>query len=628
MFDFVNRKKRIVQVFMGLLILPFLFWGIESYRNTGREGYVAVVDGEEISRREYEQALRDHHERMRSMLGANFDSAMLDTFEVKNSVLERLIQQRLLYREAAGNGFTVLDSQIVKTIRDVPAFQKDSKFSKQQYEQLLRSQGLTPAIFESRVRQELLLQQLLDGYSDNAFAPKVVAEKVHYLSEVKREISQSQITPEQFLAQLLVPEETDIAAYYDKHKADFDLPERARIEYLVLSLDAVAKNETVSDEAVTTYFSEHQEEFGQPEERKASHILISAAADATDEEKQAAREKATGILEQVKQSPEQFAEIAKKSSDDPGSAMRGGDLGFFGRGVMVKAFEDKIFSMQLDEISDIVETDFGFHIIKLTAIKEEKRPNLDEVREQIADKLKLEMVRSVFGEIAEDFSNIVYEQGDNLQAAAEKFELPIQQSDWITKNSMDPAILSNDRLLSAIFSEDVITNHRNTEVIEVKPDTFVAARILEHKPATTQSLEVVREQIVEKLRKQMAEAKAVEDGRAKLVRLQTGEDVNDVAWGDAKQISYMQPLGLDHEALRIVFSADTRTLPVYVGAVNAKGGFDLIRINRVVEPESPEKTKLDSFTKQLQQMITQEEMSAYLAAIRQRYDVKVKQDSF
>ena len=166
MFDFVNRKKRIVQVFMGLLILPFLFWGVESYRNMGGEGYVAIVDGEEIPRREYEQALRDHHERMRSMLGANFDSAMLDTFEVKSSVLERLIQQRLLYREAAGNGFTVLDSQIVKTIRDVPAFQKDSKFSKQQYEQLLRTQGLTPAIFESRVRQELLLQQLLGGYSD------------------------------------------------------------------------------------------------------------------------------------------------------------------------------------------------------------------------------------------------------------------------------------------------------------------------------------------------------------------------------------------------------------------------------------------------------------------------------
>lgn len=627
MFDFVNRKKRIVQVFMGLLILPFLFWGVESYRNMGGEGYVAIVDGEEIPRREYEQALRDHHERMRSMLGANFDSAMLDTFEVKNSVLERLIQQRLLYREAIGNGFTVLDSQIVKTIREVPAFQKDSKFSKQQYEQLLRAQGLTPAIFESRIRQELLLQLLLDGYSDYAFAPKVVAERVHYLSEVKREINQSQIAPEQFLTQV-TPEEKDIVAYYEKHKADFDLPERARIEYLVLSPDAIAKNETVSDEAVTTYFSEHQAEFGQPEERKASHILISIAADATDDEKLAARKKAEDLLEQVKQNPEQFAEIAKQNSDDPGSAMRGGDLGFFGRGVMVKAFEDKIFSMQLDEISDIVETDFGLHIIKLTAIKEEKHPSLDAVREQIENKLKLEMVSNIFGELAEDFSNAVYEQGDSLQAAARKFELPVQTSDWITRSSTDPEILSNDKLLSAIFSEDSVTNHRNTEAIEVKPDTLVSARVLEYRPATTQSLEVVKEQIVDKLKKQMAEAKAIEEGQAKLARLQAGEDVSDVAWSDAKQISYMQPQDLDPETLRAVFSTDLGALPVYAGVANSKGGFNLIRINRVVEPESADNAKLDGFSKQLQQMITQEEMSAYLTAIRQRYDVKVKQDSF
>ncbi|MDE2388860.1 MAG: SurA N-terminal domain-containing protein [Betaproteobacteria bacterium] len=628
MFDFVNRKKRIVQVFMGLLILPFLFWGVESYRNMGGEGYVAIVDGEEIPRREYEQALRDHHERMRSMLGANFDSAMLDTFEVKNSVLERLIQQRLLHREAVGNGFTVLDSQIVKTIRDVPAFQKDSKFSKQQYEQLLRAQGLTPTIFESRVRQELLLQQLLGGYSDYTFVPKVVAEKVHYLSEVKREINQSQIGPEQFLAQVS-PEEKDIIAYYEKHKANFDLPERARIEYLVLSLDAVAKNETVSNEAVSAYFSEHQQEFGQPEERKASHILVSMAADATDDEKQAARRKAEGLLEQVKQSPEQFAEIAKQNSDDPGSAMRGGDLGFFGRGVMVKAFEDKIFSMQLDEISDIVETDFGLHIIKLTAIKEEKHPNLEDVRERIENKLKLEMVSNLFGEIAEDFSNIVYEQGESLQAAAKKFELLLQTSDWITRNSAEPAILNNDKLLSAIFSEDAVTKHHNTEAIEVKPDTLVAARVLEYKPATTRSLEVVREQIVEKLKKQMAEVMAIEEGQTKLARFQAGEDVSDVSWGDAKQISYMQPQDLNPEALRVVFNVVvTNSLPVYAGVANPKGGFTLIRINRVIEPEPAEKAKLDSFAKQLQQMITQEEMSAYLAAIRQRYDVKVKQDSF
>lgn len=627
MFDLVNRKKRVVQVILGLAVLPFMFWGVESYRNDGSEGYVAVVEGEEISRREYEQALRDHHERMRAMLGANFDSAMLDTSEVRSSVLERLIQQRLLYQEAVKNGFVVLDSQLIETIQDVQAFQKNNKFSKQQYEELLRNQGLTPVIFESRVRNELLLQQLLDGYSENAITPRTTTERVQYLSEVRREISQSKITPDQFLSQA-IPEEADISAYYEQHKTDFDLPERAKVEYLVLSLEKVAKNEFVSDEAINTYFLEHQSEFGQSEERKASHILISVSPDAPEEEKQMAREKAKRILEQVKQNPDQFAEIAKEHSDDPGSAMRGGDLGFFARGVMVKSFEDEIFSMQLDEISNIVETDFGLHIIKLTAIKEERHPELEEVREQIENTLKVEMVESVFGEIVEDFSNVVYEQGESLQAAAEKFELIIEKSDWITKDSKEPAILANENLLSAIFSDDVISNNRNTEAIEVNPDTFVSARIIEYKPATSQSLAVVKDEIVEKLKKEMAVSMAVAEGQEKLVRLQAGEVLDDVAWDDAQLISYMQPQGLDHEVLRAIFRAEVDELPAYVGAVKPEGGFNLIRISKVIEPDSDEKTTPENFAKQLQQMITQEEISSYLAAIRQRYDVKIIQNNF
>lgn len=614
---------------MGLAVLPFLFWGVESYRSDGKEGYVAVVDGEEIPRREFEQALRDHHERMRGMLGANFDSAMLDSFEVKNSVLERLIQQRLLQKEAASNGFVVLDSQLVKTIREIPAFQKDSKFSKQQYEELLSSQGLTPVIFESRVRQELLLQQLLDGYSEYGFAPKTVAEKVRYLSEVQREINQIKIESEQFLSQV-TPEEADINDYYEKHKVDFHLPERARIEYLVLSLEAAAENETVSLESINKYFEENQDEFSQPEERKASHILISVPAAASEDEKKSARDKAENILELLKQNPDTFAEIAKEHSDDPGSAIQGGDLGFFGRGVMVKAFEDKIFSMQSDEISDIVETDFGLHIIKLTDVKEAKRSDLTDVREQIEKKLKIETMSSSFGEIVEDFSNLVYEQGDNLQAVAEKFELTIQSTDWITRNTVEPPILANEKLLSALFSDESIKNQRNIEAIEVKPDTFVSARIVEYKPATAQSLMVVKDQIVEKLKRQMAQAKAIEEGQEKLARLQeTGESGDDnSSWGDVKQISYMQSQGLDHETLGVIFKVETSNLPAYTGSINPEGGFNLIRINKVIEPESIEKTKLDNFGKQLQQMITQEEMSSYLTMLRKRYEVRVKQDNF
>ncbi|MDH5479655.1 MAG: SurA N-terminal domain-containing protein, partial [Nitrosomonas sp.] len=416
MFDFVNRKKRVVQAIMVLAVLPFMFWGVESYRSDG-DGYVAIVDGDEISRREFEQALRDHHERMREMMGANFDSTMLDSFEVRNSVLESLIQQRLLHREAVSNGFTVLDSQLINTIRDVPAFQKDNSFSNEQYQELLRAQGLSPLTFESRVRQELLLQQLLDGYSENGFVSSAVAKRVMYLSEVQREISQAQIDPNHFLSQVS-PSEAEINDYYDLHKNDFFLPERARVEYVVLSLNDLAENESVSEEAVSNYFYEHQDEFSQQEERQASHILISVSADASDEEKQAAREQAEDVLEQLTQEPERFVDLAKEFSDDPGSALQGGDLGFFGRGVMVKAFEDEIFQMQLDEIRGVVETDFGFHIIKLIDIKEARIFDLVDVREQIERQLKVQMVSEVFGETAEDFSNIVYEQSEDLLAAA------------------------------------------------------------------------------------------------------------------------------------------------------------------------------------------------------------------
>lgn len=628
MFDFVNRKKRIVQIIMALAVLPFLFWGVESYRDKGDDGFVAIVEGDKISRREFEQALRDHHERVRGMLGANFDSSLLDNFEVRNSVLERLVQQRLIQSEAEKNGFVVLDSQLIKTIQDIQAFQKDGKFSKQQYEDLLRAQGLTPALFESRVRKELMIQQLMDGYSENAFAPGMVAKKVSYLSEVQREVSQSIIKEEQFFSEIQ-PDELEIKAYYDKNQANFHLSERVRVEYVVLSLADVAKKEVISDEAIEVYYAEHLSDFVQPEERKASHILVSIAADASSENKQAAREKAQKVLEQVKQNPEQFAEIAKEFSDDPGSASSGGDLGFFGRGVMVKSFEEQIFSMQINEISDIVETDFGFHVIQLTDIKAEKKPELQEVREQIEQQLKTQAAGKIFGEISEDFSNMVYEQNENLQAVADKLGLTINKSDWISKDGAELSILSNDRLLSAIFSSDTIVSQKPTEAIEVEADTFASARVIEHQPEAIQPLTVVEAQIVEALKKQMARAKAAEIGQKKLVQLQqaVSHDIEEIIWDEPKLISYMQSHDMNSEELRAVFKADTKKLPAYIG-LESPDGFTLLRVNRVIEPSAMEQEKLDIFKKQLQQMITQEETMAYLSGLRKQYDVKINQDGF
>lgn len=612
---------------MFLAVLPFLFFGLESYRRDSGEGTVAVVDGDEIQRREFEQALRDQQERMRGMLGENFDSAILDTPEVRFSVLERLIQQRLLRKEALNIGMTVLDSQLVRAIGDIPEFQQDGQFSNQRYEDLLRAQGISPLNFESRMKEELMLQQLLDAYSENGFVSNTVAKKIMYLSEVQREINLFQIEPEQFVSQV-DPDEAAIESYYDTHQNEFLLPERARVEYLVLSLDEVAAQQDVTDDEIAQYFDEHQNEFGQPEERQASHILFAVSASATDEEKETIRSNANDVLDQLRQDPERFAELAEQHSDDPGSASQGGDLGFFGRGVMVKEFEDEIFQMEPEEIRGLVETDFGFHIIRLSVIKDAEAADFSEVKEQIAQNLRMQKAETVFGDIAEDFSNIIYEQSDTLQIAAQQFGLSIQQSDWIDRQSKEPDILAHDRLLEEIFSDDAIVDKHNTPAIEVMPDTLVSARVLEHRSASMQSLTIVRDEIVALLKTQMAAEMALEEGEEKLAQLQEGAEI-EITWGEPKQVSYIDSQGVDSSVMQAIFKKELTEIPAFTGIENPQGGYTLIRINHVIEPDMAalieDESKYRSFSKQLQQMLTQEETASYLTGLRQRYDVSIRQ---
>lgn len=616
MFDFVHKKKRVVQFILVLATLPFLFWGVESYRSDG-EDQVALVAGEKIQRQELDQAMRNQQESMR---GTGEDAP--DNPEVRSAVLDRLIQQRLLKQEAARIGLTVLDPQLVDVIQGIGAFQQDGAFSNKRYEELLREQGMTPVVFEARVRQEMQQQQLTDAYTRNGFVPDAVAERVMRLSEEQREVSLVRIQPEQFLAQMR-PDDAAIKSYYERHQAEFQVPEQVRVEYLVLSLDDLAKQVQVNADETRKYFEEHKDGFGQPEERQASHILISVPATASDADKAAARAKAEQLLAQVKQAPQSFADLARQHSQDPGSAAKGGDLGFFGRGMMVKTFEDAVFQMGLEEIRGPIQTDFGFHIIKLSAIKVGKAVSFDEVKNQVEQELKKQKAEKTFGEMAEGFGNMVYEQSDSLQPAAEKFGLSIRQSDWISRKGGELPYLTNGRLLQAIFSEDAIKNKRNTEVVEVTPNTLVVARMLNHRPAAMRSMAAAKDEITMLVIRQQAVEAAIKEGEEKLARLQKGE-TGMVAWGPVQQVSRQQPQGMDNETLRTIFKARSTGLPSYAGVVNPQGGFTLLRISRVIESAPADEATRKAFGKQLQQLLTQEELAATLAGIRQRSDVTIK----
>jgi peptidyl-prolyl cis-trans isomerase D len=622
MFDFVHQKKRIVQIILALAALPFLFWGIESYRSGGEGGdYLALAAGEKIQRQEFDQALRNQQEGMRATMGERFNDSMLENPEVKAAVLEGLIQQRLLKHEAARVGLAVSDLQLIEMIQNISAFQEDGKFSKQRYEELLRAQGMSPRIFEARVRQELMRQELVAPYTEHGFVPDSVALSVMRLSDEKREVSLARVSPEQFLARSK-PDDSAIKAYYDSHQAELQLPEQVKVEYAVLSQDELAKQIRVSEEEVRKYFDEHKSEFGGTEERRASHILISAPSSASDEEKSAARARAERLLAQARQAPQGFGEIAKQNSQDSGSAVQGGDLGFFARNSLVKPFEDVVFQMKMDEISDVVETDYGFHIIKLTGVKEAKPTDFSEVKHRIEEELKNEKSAKSFADMAESFSNMVYEQSDSLQPAAAKFNLPIQLSDWLTRNDTASPYFSNARLIQAIFSEEAIKNKQNTEAVEVSPNTLVSARVIDYRPASVPSLATVQEKISGILARKAAEEAASKEGKEKLSQLQAGK-TGAVTWEGADQISRIEPKGLDPEILRAVFKVEIASLPAYAGVVNNRGEYTLIRVSRVFEPALPGPEQRKTFARQLQQVLSQEELSAYLGGIRKRYDVSV-----
>ena len=625
MFDLVYNNKRLLQVVLAIIVLPFAFFGIDSYfRDSESVQGLATVGDYSISQREFNDALRERQEAIQRMLNGRADAALLDNPELRFAALEGLIRQHLLINQALRSGMIVSDRQLQGVISELPVFQGEGKFSFERYEQYLKSQGMTPAIFETRLRYDLMLQQTDDAYSDSVLIPHTVAERLLRLSEQQREVSQFMVAPEKFLAQVKL--EADAAKkYYDGHQEEFRIPEQVRVEYVTLSAESLSSQIQVDPAEAKRYYEGHRAQYEVKETRQASHILISVDSGASTEAKQKAHATAEEIYGQLKRDPAKFAELAKKYSQDPGSAANGGDLGLFSRGSMVKPFDDAVFQMKVGEISAPVESQYGFHIIRLTAVKPGQLKGLDEVRSQIEAELKKQLAGRKFAETAENFNNIVFEQSESLKPAADLAKTGILKSGWITREHADDARLNNPKLLQAIFSEDALKNKRNTEAVEVAPGVLMAARVTEHKPASAQPFSEVSAAIVKKLTLQQAGQLAIQDGRDKLEKLKQGKDVQ-VTWSAPQLVSRNEAKGMSEPVLRQVFKADAGKLPAYTGVDDLRGGFALLKISRIVEPEKTAADKQKSLTEGLRQVIGQEEMSAYIASLRQKTGVKISRD--
>jgi peptidyl-prolyl cis-trans isomerase D len=626
MFDSVRNNKKIVQIFLALITLPFAFFGVDSYvKNSGAGSDLASVADTKISIPQFEQALRERQDQMRQSLGANFKAEMMNTREARLSVLNSLIDQRLLLLETEKNRLQTSDEGLRDVISKIPSLQENGKFSMTRYETALRSQGLSQTQFEAKLRQDLTLQQLIGAIGDTAFVSDTQGAAMLRLQSEIRQFSELRIAPEQFADKVKV-DPASVQKYYDDNKARFEVPEQVRAEYLVLSLDALLAQVAVAEAEIKAWYEGHKDRYEQSEERRASHILIVTNAD-TDKEK--ARVKADEVLKEVQKSPAKFAELAKQYSQDPGSAQKGGDLGFFGRGMMVKAFEDIVFSQKEGEISALVPSDFGYHIIKVTGIKPAKLRPLDEVRSEIASELKTQAASRKFAEAAESFTNMVYEQSDSLAPVAEKFKLKIEKSGLLTRTPDPKTIaslgpLANPKVLGSLFSDDAIKSKRNTEAVEIAPNMLLAARVVEHVAMTSIPFETVRADIEKLLRSQEAAAMAKASGEARLAELKKDGEAGDAkaAWSTPKSVSRMQARDLPPAALQALFKADVQQLPAYVGAA-VGGSYTLYKIVKLSQPEQVDGEKRKGLQSEYASIVAQQDLSAYLAALRLRYKINI-----
>ncbi|MHB1677021.1 MAG: SurA N-terminal domain-containing protein [Sulfuriferula sp.] len=630
MLDWIRESTQgwVVKVILALIIVPFALFGINSYFNhRASDDTIAIVNGAKISRTAFEDALKEQRSILAASMGASFDPRVFDEPKIRMSILNGMIKQRLLIAAAHDAGMTVSDAQLAKFIGSIPAFQENNQFSVERYKQMLRQQGMSVPDFEQRARQEILIDEMRAPFSLSAVMSTSVAKMFMTDLSQRREISQFEIASATFLPQVSITPQ-QIKAYYDKHKADYSVPAQGRFQYAVLSLNDVARHISIAPETIKQYYTQNLAKYSEPEQRQARHILIAVPASATAAQRAQAKSRAEHLYQQVSADPASFAALAKRYSDDHGSAVQGGDLGWFTRAVMVKPFADVVFGMKSNQIVGPVATDFGYHIIQLTGIKPAHTRPLDEVTGEITDELQKQQAIKQFADAAERFSNQVFEQSNTLQPIAGALQINLQTSSWISSNGGAVGVLGSPKMLQALFSTDVLKNKRNTEAIEVAPNTLVSARLLDYKPAYIQPLATVSAAITQQLKLQQARDLAQKQGAAILAQLRAGKEPAAVHWGAFLWVSRDHAQHIDPSLITGIFSADEKTLPGYFGAVDAAGNYQLVRVTQIVAGPPVDAVKLKSMQAQLANTEAEQAFSDYISGLSMKAKIVIKDIPF
>ena len=627
MFDFIRKHTKITMGLLFLLIVPsFILFGLDGYNKSKDHGaVVAKVDGQDILQPEWDKAHLREVDRARASM-PSIDAKLLDSPEARYATLERLVRERVLVAAASQLKLNTSDQRLARELQDNPeiaALKKpDGALDMERYRQLLGSQGLSPEMFEANVRSDLSNRQVLLGISSSGFSTARAADTALNAYFEKREIQVARFLGADYAAKLN-PTDADLEKFYKANESMFQAPEQANIEYVLLDVESVKKTIVVSDADLKAYYDQNIERLSGPEERRASHILIAAPKSAPEADRQKAKAKAIELLALVKKSPDSFADVARKNSQDTGSAPGGGDLDFFARNAMVKPFSDDAFSMKKGDISDVVESEFGFHIIKLTDIKSPKQRTFEEMKAELEADVKKQQAQKKFSETAEAFTNGVYEQSDSLKPIADRLKLEVKTALGILRKPLPGAAgaFANPKFLNAIFSPDAIERKRNTEAVEVASNQLISGRITQYTPARTRPMVEVKDIVRQRWLAVRGTEEARQEGTAKLAAWKANPvlAVMPESLVVSRDQTQKQPAQLVDAALR----ADVSKLPAFNGVDLGALGYAVVKINKVTAREPSPEALLKQERGQVAQWWTSAESMAYYNILKERFKASI-----
>lgn len=619
MLHFIRDRAQgwIAWFIVGLISIPFALWGVNSYVTGPSDTIVAKVNGEEITRTELQQAVQRYREQMRQMMGDEFNPEMFDSAEIRFAVIDDLIEQRLIRSATDTLGQRVSDRQIAQFIQQTPAFQRDGRFDSEQYQMVLARAGFSPASYEATLRNDLLAQQLVQNVEGSTFVSQVELERLLKLENQQREIAYGVIKMEDFLSEVEV-DESDVRDFYNANQSSYTAPEQVSVDYLELSLDTISSQIEVSEEQLQQFYADNKSQFVGPEQRRISHILI--------EDNDEAEQTLEAIQSQLAEG-KSFEDLAKSYSVDVGSAESGGDLGFMQRDVMEPAFEEAAFALEnVGDVSEPVETEFGYHLIKLTELDQSATVEFSDIRDEVARQYRRQQAERQFYDKAEELANLTYENPETLDVAAETLGLDIQTTGAFTRNG-GSGIAENPAVTRAAFSDDVLNQDLNSAIIELSDTHLIVIRKNNHVPATLLPFDSVSPAITEQIRYQRASDLAYIQGESRLQELKSGTSASEVfpdAWQAAAYYS-RDSQEISAQILNQAFSLPNTGSTEYAGFTADNGNYVVIAVSDVREGEAEEMSPevRDGLTANLNRLNGNVEMAAFLDALRSEAKITI-----